>query len=213
MNVVAASTRIELSRIPRRRGWKKINTGMGKAAAKTLGGFLERTARPATVVSTGYCGALAGHLQANEVVVAESIEDGTGLRPLNSLLAERIASRLEREGLRCMRGTVTYRPDVVSTRDAKRALWATTHALAVDTESGPLAEAVSGHGGELVVVRVVLDSADQELPFSNTDSPVRSAFRHPAAARRMARSAWRTAATIGRAVELAQEEIEQGGRS
>ena len=213
MNVVAASTRIELSRIPRRRGWEKVKTGMGEDAGKTLAGFLDRTVQPTTVVSTGYCGALASHLRANEVIIAESIEDGTGLRPLNSHLVERIAERLERGGVRCLRGTVAYRPDVFSTPAAKRALWARTHALAVDTESGPLAEMVSGHGGELVIVRVVLDSADQDLPFSNADSPVRSAFCHPVATRRIARSAVRAAATIGRAVALVQEEIEQGVES
>ncbi len=213
MNVVAASTRIELARIPRRHGWEKVKTGMGEIAGKTLGGFLDRTIPPATVVSTGYCGALAGHVSANDVVIAESIEDGTGLRPLNGHLVERIADRLERGGVRCLRGTVAYLPDVVSSRAGKRALWVRTHALAVDTESGPLAEAVSGHGGELVIVRVVLDTADQDLPFSNTDSPIRSAFRHPVATQRIARSAGRAAATIGRAVALVQEEIEQGVES
>jgi len=211
MNVVAASTRIELSRIPRRTGWKKLRTGMGSIAGKTLGAHLDSTAlTTTTVLSTGYCGALAGHLKANDVVLADSIDGGGGAHSLSKELVDRVAEKLRHEGVRAHRGTIVYRPEVVASGVAKRVLHDRTGALAVDTESGPLADTVSAHGGELVVVRIVLDSRDAELPFSVSSSPARSALRHPLAAARIIRGAERAAAAIGRTVPLVQQAMEGG---
>ena len=214
MNIVTASTRVELSRIPRRTGWRKFRTGMGAAAGEVLGQHLNRApSQPTTVVSTGYCGALADHLRTHDVVLADSIDDGKSLCRLDTSLVDRVAERLQQKGVRVHRGTVAYRPNVVSSGDAKRALRASSHALAVDTESGPLAHTVRQLGGTLVVVRVILDSVDTTVPFSVDDSPIRSAFRHPLAAARIARHAGQAAMTIGQAVSVAQEAVEGGGGS
>lgn len=213
MNVVTASTRIELSRIERRAGWEKLRTGMGTAAGKTLEDLLDRTAPQATtVISTGYCGALADHLRSNDVVLADSIDDGAGSRLLDKDLADRVADRLRQDGVHVHRGAVAYRPEVVSSSAAKRALRGRTDALAVDTESAPLAVAISKHGGQLVIVRVILDSVDAKLPFSVADSPARSALRHPLAAVAIVRRAGRAAAIIGRTVPLVQQAVEGGDR-
>ncbi|MBN1859787.1 hypothetical protein JW848_11385 [Candidatus Bipolaricaulota bacterium] len=210
MNIVAASTRMELSRISRRAGWKKLRTGMGSPAGEVVGERLA-SSQTATIISTGYCGALADDLQTNDVVLADSIDDGTDLRPLPMSLVDRIAEKLQQNGVHVHRGAIAYRPNVVSSGAAKRALRESSHALAVDTESGPLARAVSVHDAVLVVVRVILDSVDTALPFSVNDSPIRSALRHPLAAVRIARRAGHAAMTIGRTIPLVQEAVEGGG--
>ncbi len=60
--------------------------------------------------------------------------------------------------------SVVGHPSIVVTAEAKRALWLSTGAAAVDMESGAVARVAQAHGLPFAVLRVICDPAERTLP-------------------------------------------------
>ena len=75
--------------------------------------------------------------------------------------ADLVAAALRRTGLRVHVGLIVSTPRIVSGQ-ARRQLASSSGALAVDLESGYLAERLAG-GRAIAVVRVITDTDDQPL--------------------------------------------------
>ncbi len=135
-----------------------VRTGIGPRRARRAAARLAATRRPGLAIA-GFAGALAEGLEAGDVVVASELRRSDGVPVLECPGAGLIAGMLRRRGVR------THVGPLVSVRapasGKARARLAATGALAVDMESAWLGPAAAGT--PLVVLRVVLDSAEREL--------------------------------------------------
>jgi 4-hydroxy-3-methylbut-2-enyl diphosphate reductase len=117
-------------------------------------------------VSSGLCGGLAPGVRAGDLVVADEIVSGE-LRyavPAGPVLAEWLRAR----GVDVHVGSVAAAPEVV--HGAERARLARAGHVAVDMESGALAELAAGRA--FVVIRSVVDTAD--APLLRPGTPIRA---------------------------------------
>lgn len=99
-------------------------------------------------------------------------------------------------------GTLAAEPVVVATVRAKAALWERTGAVAVDLESGSVAEVAAAHGLPFAVLRAICDPADRDLPptaLAALDS------RGAIAGWRVAGSLFRHPGDIGGLIALARD--------
>lgn len=108
------------------------------------------------LVSFGLAGGLDPALRPGTVIVpSDVLSDGERLRADPGLVA-RFGGVT---GQTIMAGAT-----VVADAAAKRALFATTHAHAVDLESGAVARIAQAYGLPFVVVRAICDPAERDLP-------------------------------------------------
>jgi 4-hydroxy-3-methylbut-2-enyl diphosphate reductase len=129
-------------------------------------------ARPAgPVLVAGVAGALEPGLPPGVLVVADEVTDGTTSVP--SPAAPLLAGALLRAGLPVHVGALFTSPRVV-TGETRRRLAATT-ALAVDTESLPLA--LGAGGAPFAAVRAIVDTPDHRLVSPATVSRGLAALR------------------------------------
>jgi len=174
--VVLAPLRIEAAAVasglgtlpPEARQAVVIRTGPGRRAAATARRGLATTSgdRAATVV-IGVAGALAGDLEAGELVVADALiaPDGS-THDLDGAAAGAVVDALLGAGLRARRAPVATSLRLVRGFSARRALAEASGAHVVDLESAHL---LAAHGPEpLVVVRAVVDTARAELLSAST---------------------------------------------
>jgi adenosylhomocysteine nucleosidase len=133
-----------------------VQTGMGAARAEAAA----RAAPPAgAVLSLGCGGGLVPWLRTGDVVVAsEVVRLDAACRP--GARAAAVVPRLE---LGAHEGTVASSPGVLATIAEKTAA-AGCGALLVDMESWTFAAEAARRGVPFAAVRVVLDSASDELP-------------------------------------------------
>jgi adenosylhomocysteine nucleosidase len=125
-------------------------TGIGRHnAAKSIRKLLDQH-KPRLVLSCGFAGGLSPDLSAGSVVF--SVDDATGLE--RSLLAA---------GARPGRFYCVDR--VATTAQQKRALWQATKADAVEMESQIICECCRGQTIPSGTVRVILDTAGEDLPL------------------------------------------------
>ncbi len=161
MSRVLAAAPMAIEAHALRRGAPRLEitrTGIGPRRARRAAAGLAATPGSGLAIA-GFAGALAEGLEPGDVLVASEILGRDGERVLECTGAGLIAGMLGRHGVRAHVGPlVSVRAPVAGTA---RARLAATGALAVDMESAWLAPAAAGR--PLVVLRVVLDSAEREL--------------------------------------------------
>lgn len=147
LNEEAAPFRKLAARLPR---VEVLVTGMGKRnAERSLRAFLERR-RPDRVLSCGFAGGLNPALTAGAVV----FDAGN---------APRLEAELARTGARRARFHCADR--VAASVAEKQSLWQSAGADAVEMESQGLAAVCVGSQIPFAVVRVILDTAGEDLPL------------------------------------------------
>jgi adenosylhomocysteine nucleosidase len=109
----------------------------------------------AALVSFGLCGGLDPALRPGSIVVPKFCMDGQ-----HHMTNPDLAALLGGWSARALCATDA----VVATASAKRALFATTGAVAVDMESGAVARVAERHGLPFAVLRAVCDPAGSTLP-------------------------------------------------
>jgi len=142
-----------------------VETGMGPARARAAA--LDAPAAKGWLV-VGCAGALVGWLRCGQAVAADDVvvldEGGRVVERLpaaSAPFAEQAAGR----GVRVITGAVAASPVVLSTREGKTGVERASGALVVDMESGALAAVARDRGVPFHALRVVLDLADESLPF------------------------------------------------
>jgi adenosylhomocysteine nucleosidase len=137
-----------------------------RAAAAAAERILRR--RPALLVSTGFCGALASNLRPGDLVVATDVLD-TASGDRLPVAATAVA------GVPGRRGTIATTPHPLT--DAASRLGVA--GVAVDMESAALARAAAAEGVPFAAVRAVSDAVGDEVPPAlaalGDSSPVRAA--------------------------------------
>ncbi|MQA83632.1 MAG: 4-hydroxy-3-methylbut-2-enyl diphosphate reductase [Streptosporangiales bacterium] len=156
-----------------------VRTGYGTRRARRTAEALRGRPFDAQAV-VGFGGAVRGDLAPGDVVVATEVIDRAvdGGRTIPCPSAELLAGELRREGLTVHTGPIVTADHIVGA--AERAELGGRGALAVDMESGALAEAAEGR--PFAVVRVVVDTPDRPL---RSPSTVRAGWRATAALRRV----------------------------
>jgi len=137
------------------------------------------------VVSAGVCGALDPALAVGDLVLADSVIDGSGMRHAVTAGAQRaaVAAKVGGRG-----GAMVSARQVLSTPESKAALRAETGGAAVDMESAAIVAAATEHACLSLIVRGVSDDAREPLPAEllilvNDDGRLRTgglfALAHP----------------------------------
>ena len=150
-----------------------VRTGIGRANARRKTAELLALVRPRALLATGFAGGLAEELRSGDIVVASEVAAGAGsaadapcwtLRAeLASGCREALAGAAPERGV--FAGRLVTVDEVLAGAAAKRALHATSHAIAVDMESSAVVEEAERRGVPAGCARVVLDEASYELPF------------------------------------------------
>lgn len=137
-------------------------TGGGPSNAARRAAQLCEVYRPTALVGVGVAGALTASLEPLELVASARLRNGSGdAPPADTLLLSLATAAGARAGT-----LVTASAPVVSVSN-KRALAASLDAgsvAAVDMESAAWARAAAGAGVPFVIVRAILDGAEEELP-------------------------------------------------
>lgn len=147
-------------------------TGPGPVAAAA--GAERAVARGAVcLISWGTAGALQRG-QAGEIVLPDRVGRETGQTfATEPKLVDALARAFESVAT-ILRGALVSVPAPVTSVAGKRALADATGAIAVDMESAAIAEVASRSGLPVLVVRVVVDSAEKAVPaaaLSGIDGP------------------------------------------
>ncbi len=125
-------------------------TGMGRDnASRSFQNCIQNTS-PQSVLTCGFAGGLNPQLQRGTIIF--SADDDLGLSPA-----------LLQLGAKPVRFHCHAR--VVVTSAEKRQLWESTHADAVEMESGVIRQLCRERGIPSATVRVVSDSAEEDLPL------------------------------------------------
>ena len=131
-----------------------LETGVGaQRAGGAIAWALDHFA-PRLVVAAGFAGALSRTLKLAEVFVASEVIEPDDV-------AWRVAVPAELGDLVC--GRLYTSPRILTTAVSKEALFRDTGAIAVDMESGPIAEACVARRVPCAVVRAVSDASDEGL--------------------------------------------------
>jgi 4-hydroxy-3-methylbut-2-enyl diphosphate reductase len=197
MIVVTACFRSETRAIRPRTDVRVIHTAMGERAALDAARLVRE--QPALLLSTGFCGALASDLRLGDLALADEIRVGDGTVYMDCAFVERARAALDARGLAPRVGPEACMPEVTSASE-KRKL-AAGGALAVDLESAALARWASRKAIPFVSLRVVLDTANEDVHFSRRVPLWVSVLRHPVKSVRVGRAAGIAALRLGAAVD------------
>jgi len=114
------------------------------------------------LISFGIAGGLAPDLRPGDVIVGNAVVTADGTIRTSMDWSKSLLDHLPHA-----RHLPVFGADApILTVSAKESLWLKTGAVAVDTESGAVAEAASHYGLPYAVLRVVLDPADRSVPQS-----------------------------------------------
>lgn len=213
-----------------------VATAMGtKRARDAVREALKILPVPRLVITCGVAGALSPQLRTGEVLLPDRIllsEGGRCDEPRAVAIAPQTLEMAERAmsgaGLAWHTGTLLTAGSVVATANDKRATYEATAALAVDMESGAIAEEIGAQGLPPLCLRTIMDEAHEEIPGAaavGTDgrlSPLRAAgvfLKNPAIAARLPslmRKLDRAGTSLARALEVicaaSQEMARDAGR-
>jgi len=195
--VISACFRTEAAWIPKLPDVHVVQTPMGEAAAGALEHLLPEA--PSMIVSTGFCGGLAPTLHPGKLVLAEAIHQSGETIPVDPALFAQAKEALRAAGLDFVCGPIRSSDRVVQARAEKQQLQ-TDGAIAVDMESGPLAQWAREKQIRFLCLRAVLDPFDQDLPLSATRPLIRTVLQHPLATLKVIKLAVGAGRSIGRAI-------------
>jgi adenosylhomocysteine nucleosidase len=120
--------------------------------------------RPAAVASTGCAGALAGGIEVGDVVVADSVVDGGGVRRATSAeWRERYRRASMAAGLVVRVGRILTAERTLLDPESKTRAAQASRAVAVEMEGAAIADCCSAKGIEFSAARVILDPATTAL--------------------------------------------------
>ena len=160
-----------------------VVSGVGIQNAARSTRFAIRSYSPRMVISIGYAGGLAPEAGPGTIILptlvrasdasAQSQDEAREMAPDAEML-KLARSAASEARLNPLSGTILTVPAVVATRAAKKALYASTGAVAVDMESTAVAAVCREAGVRVVFMRCVTDGADDEIPINKEIS---AAFR------------------------------------
>jgi hypothetical protein len=147
----------------------KADAAMG-LAPRDAGGAPLLGGKPDVVLVIGLCGGLTKSLPEQRIVAyTECLSTGPNEAPplqCSPVFTEAIVRRLQHDGITVDRVTGITSPRIATTKADRLAL-AKSGAEAVDMESYPIVSAAARAGVPTVVLRVVSDSLDMEMPDFN----------------------------------------------
>lgn len=146
-------------------------SGMGFDNAARATESIIREARPDLLISTGFCGGIVPELLVGDVVVAKEIiiANESGFEEIPVLLSgigQTFVARQAVEGGRLVAGTFVSTPVVKSKKRTAAMLQDCYANSVVEMESGAIAIIAAENNIPLLAIRVVSDSAAEELGFS-----------------------------------------------
>ena len=112
------------------------------------------------LVSFGVAGGLKPGVRPGALLIPDEITVEGRAIPVDRSLAEGLRAKLPE----ALAGRMAAGSGLLASIEAKAALYARTQALAVDLESGLLAEAAQAAGLPFVILRAVADPCDRALP-------------------------------------------------
>jgi nucleoside phosphorylase len=147
----------------------KANSALGLAASG-VGSGLPLAERPDAVLVIGLCGGLTESFREQRIVAyTECLSTGPHKAPplqCSRVLTDGVVRRLQQHGITVDRVINITSPRIATTKADRLAL-AKSGAAAVDMESYPIISAAARAGVPAVVLRVVSDSLDTEMPDFN----------------------------------------------
>lgn len=140
-----------------------VAAGIGRERARRLSeGLLAEGAT--ALVSFGIAGGLSPDVACETAVVATAIKaENMETISCSAAWAARLADAL-RSSSPLARGDLAYAPIILTTSRDKGGTFAATHALAADMESYGVGEAALKAGVPFAAIRVVADTAGEQLP-------------------------------------------------
>jgi len=116
------------------------------------------------LISWGCAGALAPHLKSGDLVIPESIRtQDNNLITTHTQWSKKIIANLA-SSIKYYTGTLLESDSVVALADTKNELHQSTHALAVDMESGAVACLAQQAQIPFIALRSIVDPANLDLP-------------------------------------------------
>ena len=172
-----------------------IEAGVGKAAAQQATRKIIDGHRPKNIIAAGICGGLSPKLNRNAVVIPQEIgkNDNNSFRTVPTMTA---ASHHKHH----VEGLLVTEDSIVCTAEEKKALHATTGAIAVDMESWWIAQEANRAGIPWGVIRTVSDMASQTI---SSDVAALASIKTPSRQAGTAlRMAWKRPAILAELAEL-----------
>jgi adenosylhomocysteine nucleosidase len=118
------------------------------------------------LISWGCAGALAPHLKAGDLIIPESISSqDNNLIATHTQWSKKTIANLT-SSIKYYTGTLLERDSVVALADTKNKLHQSTHALAVDMESGAVARIAQQAQIPFIALRSIVDPANLDLPLA-----------------------------------------------
>ncbi|GLG00455.1 hypothetical protein Alches_04940 [Alicyclobacillus hesperidum subsp. aegles] len=149
--------------------WGVIATGVGPARGRATAEQVFAAARPAFALGVGVCGALSADARRGEIALPQTAVSDAGaverIAPLPEPLLEAVqmAARKVGVGVRADQGIASVGRIAASPAD-KRELALRVGARWVDQETFAWAQAARSQGVPFYAIRVVLDTASDQLP-------------------------------------------------
>ncbi len=143
--------------------------GMGPKNARSKAEAAFATGKPDAVLVIGLCGGLTPSLPEGRVVAYTECQSTEATNPLlhcSQIITDLIVELLKSSSITCDRVVGITSSRIATTRDERFAL-ARDGATVVDMESYSIVKAATNAGIPVVVLRVVGDSIDRELPDFN----------------------------------------------
>jgi adenosylhomocysteine nucleosidase len=159
--VIAATGLKAEARIAERSSFVKAVAGGGRE--ERLAALLEQSiaAGARGIISFGIAGGLRPGLPSGTVVVGTSVIHSSGrIYPSDTRWSDRLFEALPN----AQSGAVVGSGSVIANRDEKRAIYLSSGAFAADMESHIVAQIATEYGLPFAVLRVIADTAGQELP-------------------------------------------------
>jgi len=168
-----------------------LHTGVGaKNCNEQLEILLHKT-RPQLVTSSGFAGAVTDQLQVGDLILAENFSDSQLLATAARILRDR-----EPRTVKLFTST-----SIIDSAAERNEIARASGALAVDMETGAIANVCQAHGVPLISLRIISDTPSQPFPAplsvlfdlerqrTNYGRLLSYIFRHPAAGWRLCRFA------------------------
>ena len=136
--------------------------GMGRIAARQAADLLIAGHRPRWIVSAGFGGALDPHLRRFDLIMPNVIEDLDGHRfHVDVSIPD---DHDHREGSRLLTGSLVTIDSIAATAVEKSMLRHKIGATIVDMETSAVAAVCTERGLKFLAIRVVSDTASEDLP-------------------------------------------------